>query len=118
MELQGSSKVVQRRTDIEYLSSMFFQLFESCATNVESTFEINIHHSSKPVWRQFIRRAKKVSGCSIHYHVNLAKMIDCGRDCIFDLLALTHVSRKSKCASAILVYQFCRRFKVFHLSTN
>src|ERR1044072_815262 len=76
MKLHRRAEIMQRRTDVQDLPAMFFQLRKPRATHVESSLQIDIHHGPKPVRRQPLRRAKKISRRAIYDDVDLPKLLD------------------------------------------
>ena len=96
MQLHRRAQVVQRRTDVQDLALMLLQLIESRAANIERALQIDIHDRAKTVGRKFFRRAKKVSGCAVHYDIDFAESFNGGRDGLLNFFGVAHVGGDGK----------------------
>src|ERR1043165_1905009 len=94
---------MKRRTDVENLPAMLFQLCKGSAANVERTFQIDVDHSSEAVWRQLFRRAQEVTCGAVHDDIDLAELFDGLCYSLFNGLGLTYISDDSGRFAAILV---------------
>src|SRR6185436_8518681 len=109
---------MKRRTDVQDLPVMLFELREGRATDVECALQIDIDHSSKPVRRQLLCRTKKVARSAVHDDIDLAELLDSLRDRFFNFFRLAHVSSNGNRLAAIVVDGLCGWFKVVQLPTN
>src|ERR1700752_123162 len=109
---------MESRADVQYLPALFFELRERRPTNVERAFEIDVHHSSKTIWRQLLCGTEKVSGSAVHDDIDLAEVFDGLCDSFFNLFRLTHISNNCEGFTTFRVDGVRRRLQVIDLSTR
>ena len=97
---------------------MLFQLCEGRTTNVESSFRIDVENCAKTIWRQLFRRAKKVSGRTVHDDVDLAELLDCLRNRLLDFLRLPHITGNRNGLPTAIVDRLRRWLQVVQLATD
>src|SRR5215218_8891662 len=76
VKLHRRPQIMKRRTDVQNLSAILFELRKRRAANVEGAFEIDVNYSSKSIRRQLLSRAEKVAGSSVHNNIDLAELFD------------------------------------------
>src|SRR2546423_1598588 len=109
---------MKRRADVQDLSAMLLELRKCRATNVERAFKINIDDSAESVGRHFLRSTEKVTGCTVHNDIDLAKLFDSLCDGFFDLSRQPPVGCNSDCPPAILVDGVGGRLQMLHLAAD
>jgi len=97
---------------------MFLELLKGGAANVESALKINVYNSSKAIWRQLRRCAKKISSRAVHDNVDLSKLIDRVCNCLFDLVSMAYVHRDRDRSATIPVDGVGSGLKVIHLPAD
>src|SRR6185369_3569302 len=97
---------------------MLLELRKSRATNVERAFQIDIDHRPKPIRRQLLRGAKKVSRCAVHDDIDLAELLDRLRNRLFDFLRLSNVSSNGNRLSTVFINRLRGRYEVVHLAAH
>jgi hypothetical protein len=109
---------VKGGADIQYLTAMLFQLRERRATDIESSFEIDVNNSPKTIWGQLFSRDQEISGGAVNDDVDLSKVSNGRGNGLFHLFGIAHVRGDRKRFAATLVY--CGRcgFKVLQLAAN
>src|SRR5436189_6482315 len=82
---------MKRRTDVENLSPVRFELLKSRPTDIEGSLQIDIDDCAEPIRRQVLGLTEEVSGGAVNRDINLAETIDRRGNSLFNFFGLSHI---------------------------